>query len=329
MALSGPAVEGRPTGGGQPRVSVVIPAYNAESTLGAAISSALTQTAPPHEIIVVDDGSTDRTQAVARAYGAGVRVVAQPNRGLSAARNAGASAATGDFLAFLDSDDLFLPGYLDTAMGALLKAGGGRRAVATNAYFLRNEGLSATRFVLAGIPPRASSQRLAILQGNFAPVFMVFPRDLYLELGGCDETLRVVEDWDLWLRAIYSGAEVVVQTRPQALYRWRPGSMSSNTERMLEGEEIILRRVPERFDLNDAERRYLEARFAVGSPRRLRADADAALAQGDVAGARRLYHEAARLSPRDLKLRARSASMRFPLAGSVWRMRMKGSQRTL
>ena len=92
-----------------PRFSVIIPAYNSAATLARAIESVRAQSWPAHEIIVVDDGSTDATAAEARQFGEVVRVIQQPNSGVSVARNAGAAAASGDWLAFLDADDWYAP----------------------------------------------------------------------------------------------------------------------------------------------------------------------------------------------------------------------------
>lgn len=90
-------------------VSVVIPAYNAQSFLADAIESARSQSIAPAEVIVVDDGSTDATADVAARFGPAVALIRQPNAGIGAARNAGLAAATGDWLAFLDADDLWTP----------------------------------------------------------------------------------------------------------------------------------------------------------------------------------------------------------------------------
>ena len=92
-----------------PTFSVIIPNYNNAATLGRALDSALAQTHPAHEIIVIDDGSHDDSRAVVAAYGARVRYVYQANAGVSAARNAGARLARGEWLAFLDADDTFTP----------------------------------------------------------------------------------------------------------------------------------------------------------------------------------------------------------------------------
>jgi glycosyltransferase involved in cell wall biosynthesis len=95
-----------------PRFSVIIPAYNSAATLTRAVESVLAQSWPAHEIIVIDDGSIDDTLCVARGFGDRVRVIHQPNAGVSTARNRGAEAATGDWLAFLDADDWYYPNRL-------------------------------------------------------------------------------------------------------------------------------------------------------------------------------------------------------------------------
>src|SRR5215831_13870333 len=93
-----------------PFFSVIIPTYNRATCVGRAIESVLRQTFQDYELIVVDDGSTDKTAEVVRQYGERIVFVSQPNRGVSAARNAGVSRAAGDWVAFLDSDDEWLPG---------------------------------------------------------------------------------------------------------------------------------------------------------------------------------------------------------------------------
>ena len=99
-----------------PRVSVMIPAHNAAAFIREAVDSVLSQTHRADEIIVVDDGSTDDTVAMLSAYGAAIRVMRQPQRGVSAARNAGIQAASGELIAFLDADDVWLPDKLTRQM---------------------------------------------------------------------------------------------------------------------------------------------------------------------------------------------------------------------
>ena len=103
------------------RVSLIIPCFDAEPYIEAAVNSALTQGRPPDEIIVVDDGSNDHSESLARQIGQSVRVVRQAHLGISAARNRGLAESTGDLVAFLDADDLWPPNSLDLRLGILLK----------------------------------------------------------------------------------------------------------------------------------------------------------------------------------------------------------------
>lgn len=102
------------------RISAIIPVYNGASFLAAAIDSALGQTYAPFEVVVIDDGSTDNSAAIANAYGGIVRCISQPNGGLSVARNAGIAATTGEFVALLDADDLWPADSLQLRLDYLL-----------------------------------------------------------------------------------------------------------------------------------------------------------------------------------------------------------------
>src|SRR5439155_23564909 len=103
---------------GRPLISVLIACYNGGRYLAEAIESVLKQTYPRVELIVVDDGSDDDSADVARRFGSALALVSQPRAGIGAARNRAVSLATGDFLAFLDADDRFLPDKLERQMAA-------------------------------------------------------------------------------------------------------------------------------------------------------------------------------------------------------------------
>ena len=199
-------------------VSVIIPAYNHARFLGACVESALGQTLAPAEVIVVDDGSTDDTAAVLERFSGHVHVVRQPNRGVSAARNAGAAAAQGDALAFLDADDEWLPRKLE-AQVARLQAGPLVGLVHCGVVEIDAEG-------------RVLGERLDGLEGRVAEEMMLFrrgvilgggsaavvPRGAFSETGGFDESLSTSADWDLYHRIARRRAVAFV---PQALVRYR------------------------------------------------------------------------------------------------------------
>jgi glycosyltransferase involved in cell wall biosynthesis len=103
-------------------VSCIVPVFNGALYLREALESALAQTYRPLELLVVDDGSTDRSGAIARAFGEAIRVIEQPNRGPAAARNAGVAAASGELLAFLDADDLWSPDKITAQVRRLAEA---------------------------------------------------------------------------------------------------------------------------------------------------------------------------------------------------------------
>ncbi len=196
----------------QPLVTVVIAAYNRESCVGEAIESALGQETPfPFEIIVVDDGSTDRTAEIARSYGEPVRVITKKNGGPASARNAGVLGARTPFIAFLDSDDLMLPGRLARQADFLTK----HPAVAVTFGDIISDthpGKSYLKSVhrLPYEPGRwltvARPYQRLLTRNNFVPNQTIMLRkDDYLQAGMMDESLRVSEDWDLWSRMTSMG----------------------------------------------------------------------------------------------------------------------------
>ena len=110
-----------------PLVSIIIPCFNAEACLQETLDSALAQTHPEVEIIVVDDGSTDGTRALVAAYGDRLRVIHGPNQGAASARNTGTALARGEFLLYLDADDLLEPEAIASRLAALAASGRAQR----------------------------------------------------------------------------------------------------------------------------------------------------------------------------------------------------------
>jgi glycosyltransferase involved in cell wall biosynthesis len=182
------------------RVSVVVPAHDAEATIEAALRSALNQTRPPDEIVVVDDGSVDKTAAAARRAGDAVRVVVQPQGGPSAARNAGVAASSGDWVAFLDADDEWHPEKLEHQ---LRLAAGDVVLVATD--WARDPVAARAPRV---VPTSAIPTSRILLLNRFQTSTVLLRRDAFMAAGGFDPSLDGVEDWDMWLRASREGTVV-------------------------------------------------------------------------------------------------------------------------
>jgi glycosyltransferase involved in cell wall biosynthesis len=184
-------------GGPRPLVSVVIPTYNRAPLLGRALASVAAQTFRDHEIVVVDDGSTDDTHAVVRGLAAPVRLLVQANAGVSAARNRGVAEARGEWIAFLDSDDCWLPEKLARQV-AFVAADPTVVACQTEELWIRN-GVRVNparhhRKPSGDIFP--ASLALCLV----SPSAVMLRRETLRALGGFDEGLPACEDYDLWLR---------------------------------------------------------------------------------------------------------------------------------
>lgn len=182
------------------KVSVVIPAYNADKFIAESIESALYQTIPVHQLIVVNDGSSDQTSRVARSFGEKVFVIDKPNGGVSAARNTGAQHATGEWLVFLDADDVMVA----TAVQHLLElTDDDRYGVIYGGIieFDRDTGKIWPRggSNSAGLPPYPS-------KANFSRAVIVTPGaamvriDLHHKIGGFEKPWQPTEDRDYWMK---------------------------------------------------------------------------------------------------------------------------------
>ena len=185
-----------------PRVSVIVPTYNSARYLPEAIDSVLGQTYRDFEIIVVDDGSTDNTQGVLARYAEQIRVVRQSNQGSAAARNAGILAARGEFIAFLDADDLWLPQKLERQM-PLFDERPEIGWVYSDYREFGESGLSAQSFFerQSLCPPPEGRVLLALARDCITSTITVVIRASCLQEAGLfDRTFRRAQDYDMWLR---------------------------------------------------------------------------------------------------------------------------------
>jgi GT2 family glycosyltransferase len=180
-----------------PRVSVIIPTYNRAWIIKEAVDSVLVQDYKDFELIVVDDGSTDNTSDVLAPYGEDVRVLFQENKGVSAARNRGVTEASGRFVAFLDSDDLWLPKKLSIQVEFFNKT--------PDALICQTEEIWIRNGIRVNPKKHHKKPSGMIFEPSLAlclvsPSAVMIRRDVLDRAGGFDETLPVCEDYDLWLR---------------------------------------------------------------------------------------------------------------------------------
>jgi glycosyltransferase involved in cell wall biosynthesis len=207
----------------EPKVTVIIPAYNRERYIGEAVASVLAQTAGDLELLVVDDGSTDATAAlVAGIADPRVRLLSGAHQGISATMNRGVAAARGTYLARCDSDDMWLPDLLATLLPVLearldLGAVSGRGETT-------DAGGRPTGHLLGTAPRFADDALCSLLWEDFTcNIATVAQRSCVEAIGGYDESLPANEDWDLWLR-LARRAPIAWVDRVVVHVRWHDGN---------------------------------------------------------------------------------------------------------
>ena len=204
-----------------PKVSVVIPVYNCEKFISTAIESVLGQTYGDYEIIAVNDGSTDKTDEVLSRYASKIRKIYQPNKGPAEARNTGIANSGGEYIAFLDQDDAWLPDKLKKQVEAMER---NDRAglVYTDMYILEDKAFAGTDYRLRSFQlrrPRRGRVLEDLFLDNFIATSSVMVRkECITKAGRFDPSLVPAEDYDMWLR-ISSEDEVDYVDAPLVKFR--------------------------------------------------------------------------------------------------------------
>ena len=212
-------------------VSVIIPAYNAAGWVGRAIDSVLTQTYPEREILVVNDGSTDSTAEVLTGYGESIRMLNQPNGGLSSARNLGIRQARGEFLAFLDADDYWLPEKLERQVACL------QQDETLGFCSTRTQVVSPdNQFMASWDCPKIESTLLRTLFLRHASISgsgsgVMARSSMFQQAGVFDTQLRSLEDIDMWMRLAALSSYACIEA-PLTVIVKSPHSMSGNLDVM-------------------------------------------------------------------------------------------------
>jgi GT2 family glycosyltransferase len=241
----------------EPAFTVAMPAYNASQTIEPAIESVLGQTRGDFELLVVDDGSTDGTEERVRRYESDprLRLVQRDHHGLAAARNAAIEASSAPLIGMLDSDDLWMPTYLEV-MGDTLEASPDAGLAYTDAWVLDDRTRRIRRTTAMTYqdppdpPPSEPLEFLArLLRANFVFAGATVRRTALEAAGRYNETLTAGEDYELWLRIVAHGFRAVRAPGLLAVYRKSPGTLSTNEELMLSGTREVYRLVAEEYDV--------------------------------------------------------------------------------
>ena len=227
-----------------PAVSVIIPTYRHQDLICHTLESVFLQTFRDFEVIVVNDGSPDQTEAIVAPLAANgkIRYFAQQNAGQAAARNRGSVEARGKFLAFLDDDDLWPPNKLEWQV-KYLEANPGVGVVAGWCEDFRDRipGLGAEPTFASG--PKGSVDIMLLARGNplTSPGQTLIRADLFRELGGFDPDLSGAEDYDFWFRAVRRN-RIEIVPRVALFYRSHPGNFSRDADQMFASCLLVAKR---------------------------------------------------------------------------------------
>lgn len=232
-------------------ISVVIPTYNQAQYLTEAIQSVLDQHINSYEIIVVDDGSIDETAEVVNGFGNRVSYIYQENQGLAGARNTGICAAQGDYVALLDSDDMWLPPYLET-MARLLNQNPEAAIYYCRAQCMDSHGNGLPQ-VLGGPGNTVGPTYKELLRYNYLiPSTIILRRSVVVAAGLFDLDFRRLQDRELWVRLLQAGHQFVGS--PEILVRYRVHD-SNLTKDTTSGQQAVLALAIKHFGQDDGQYR--------------------------------------------------------------------------
>jgi glycosyltransferase involved in cell wall biosynthesis len=271
-----------------PRVSVVMPSYNTAALIGASLDSVFQQSFRDFEVIVVNDGSPD-TEELEKAlapYLSDIIYIRQENKRAAGARNTAIKRSRGEFLAFLDSDDVWLPAHLAAQM-KLFDADPGLGLVYSNCLSSGDPGRPHTFMDRCPSEGPANFATLAVERCQI-PISTVVARKSALEKAGLfDESMMRCDDYDMWLRAAFHGARIAYTRNVQArLNEGRPGSLGASNVKMIEAYWQILEKARTTLPLSGADREIVQKRADQIHGRYLLEEGKMQLAQGQYEQAR-------------------------------------------
>lgn len=247
---------------GSDRVSVIIPAYNVAPYIAETLNSVFAQTKSAFEVIVINDGSPDseELEEVLRPFRDRIVYVKQENRGLSGARNTGIRAATGDLIALLDGDDLWMPEYIETQT-QFLRNHPEYDLVYCNALFFGDSIYEGRQF-MSICPSAGEATPAAIISRNCCVFVSVMARAEALREIGFDESIRSCEDIDCWIRFTSSGRRIGYHRKVLVQYRNREASLSADPIWMAEWSLKVLKKTRANWPKESKETSLLERAIA-------------------------------------------------------------------
>lgn len=218
-----------------PRVSVVIPTFNCDRFIRRTVDSALMQTYRDFEVLVVDDGSTDDTRTILAGYGSPVRYIFQENQGASAARNTALESASGEFIAYLDADDLWASDKLAQQVEYLDAHPACGLVHSEVAVIDEQDSVVHARFneETQRSVPQGACLREVLQRSHIQTLTVVERRTAFDRAGKFDLRLPVAQDYLHWIQVVLEGYEIGYLSEPLGMYRWRAGSLMSSQRRLL------------------------------------------------------------------------------------------------
>jgi glycosyltransferase involved in cell wall biosynthesis len=277
-----------------PRVSAIIPSYNTAPLIAACLDSVFAQTFRDFEAIVVNDGSPDTVELenVLQPYMDRIVYIKQPNKRAAGARNTAIAKARGEFLAFLDSDDTWLPNHLESQMKQF-EADPALALAYANSLLVGDPTRQTEFMTRCPSEGNACFEALAVERCQIPIATVVVRKAAILKAGGFDESLPRCDDYDMWLRTAFHGGKIGYTRQVQAhMAIGRPGALGQSSAKMSEAYWRILDNADKKLPLTDAQRKLVRTRAAEVRSRYLIEEGKNHLSARDFAKARERFSEA-------------------------------------
>lgn len=306
------------TDGRTPTVSVIIPSYNTASLIAACLDSVWAQTYTDFEVIVVNDGSPDTAQLekVLQPYRDRIVYIVQPNKRAAGARNTAIGRARGTFLAFLDSDDSWLPGHLESQM-KLFEQDPALDMAYADAELISDAPRRKTFMETCPSEGVPTFEALVVERCQIPISTVVVRKAAIIKAGLFDESMPRCDDYYMWLRTAFFGAKLGYQRQVQArLYLGRPDSLGQSEAKMTEAYWKIMEKIQQNLPLSPEQSKLVRARATEMHARYLLEEGKVQLRERQPEKARQLFEEANQqlrrlklsMAIRGLKLAPHSAS---------------------